>query len=480
MENNLPKGWAISTLQELCNMVYGKGLLTKFLTEDGYPVFGANGIIGKYSKYIYEKPQVIISCRGAASGVVHKTVPFAFVTSNSIVLQLNSNEIDLDYFKSSLVSVDRTKIVTGSAQPQITIENLNDLEIPIAPLPEQQRIVSKLEAVMQKVESNNQRLEKIPVILKRFRQSVLAAAVSGKLTEEWRKENTNVESAKTKITKKKSRTILDDKSKDYELFDLPAKWNWQTISDVADVKGGKRIPKGDKLVEQNTGLPYIKAGDIKNGNVLQNKLEYLLPITQAKIKNYIVATGDILITNVGACIGDIGIVPSELNNANQTENALKLCNHEGVYNFYLCSWLQSPIAQDFIRQTVLSAAQGKLALGRVEVFPIPLPPTEEQKEIVKQVEKLFAFADKLEARYMKAKTMIDKLPQSILAKAFRGELVAQDPNDEPASVLLERIKKEKEKLAAEKKGKKSKEYSIEERPLKIAAEGKAKYKKTKV
>ena len=115
----------------------------------------------------------------------------------------------------------------------------------------------------------------------------------------------------------------------------------------------------------------------------------------------------------------------------------------------------------------------------VKAVEVPLPKLEEQGEIVKRVEQLFAFADKLEARYNKAKAMLDKLPQSILAKAFRGELVAQDPNDEPASVLLEKIKAEKEKLAAEKKGKKSKEYSIEEKPLKIAAEKKVKYNKRK-
>src|SRR5690606_16185907 len=110
------------------------------LTPEGYPVYGANGIIGKYPRYLYEDMKIIISCRGAASGVIHKTVPKSFITSNSIVFILKSNEINLDYFKYSLLSVDRTKIVTGTAQPQITIENLKDLEIPIAPLAEQQRI----------------------------------------------------------------------------------------------------------------------------------------------------------------------------------------------------------------------------------------------------------------------------------------------------------------------------------------------------
>lgn len=88
-----------------------------------------------------------------------------------------------------------------------------------------------------------------------------------------------------------------------------------------------------------------------------------------------------------------------------------------------------------------ATAQPSLSMETIRQVAVQLPPLEEQKEIVKRVEQLFAFADKLEARYTKAKTMIDKLPQSILAKAFRGELVPQNPNDEPASVLLQRIKK---------------------------------------
>ena len=189
MENNLPIGWAEASLKELCKMVYGKGLLTKHLTPEGYLVYGANGVIGKYKIFTYEDPQIIISCRGAASGVIHKTVSKSFITSNSIVLPLFSNEIALDYFKYSLLSVNRSQIVTGSAQPQITIESLNNLNIPIAPLSEQHRIVNKLDALMEKVESNKKRLEKIPLLLKRFRQSVLAAAVSGRLTKDWRNKN---------------------------------------------------------------------------------------------------------------------------------------------------------------------------------------------------------------------------------------------------------------------------------------------------
>jgi type I restriction enzyme S subunit len=97
-----------------------------------------------------------------------------------------------------------------------------------------------------------------------------------------------------------------------------------------------------------------------------------------------------------------------------------------------------------------SAGHKRISISDVKEMVIPLPPLEEQKEIVRQVDKLFALADKVEAHYQKAKARVDKLSQSVLAKAFRGELVPQDPNDEPAEKLLERILEEKAKLVGSK------------------------------
>jgi type I restriction enzyme S subunit len=480
MENNLPENWAETLLSNVVFFQEGPGLRTYQMGKTGMPflnirTFNDDETLdktkckfvkmeefkNKYEHFLLNEGDIVVSSSGTlGKAIVIRKEDLPVMLNTSVIrFRAVSEKIMtqkyLKYFlKSDLFYKQIQEQKTGMAIDNYGPSHLQLMQIVIPPLPEQYRIVSKLDAVMQKVESNKQRLEKIPKLLKRFRQSVLAAAVRGKLTLDWREKNSNVEIDKTKAAKKKNRTFLDDKTRDYNLFDLPSKWNWKTISDVADVKGGKRVPKGEALVDYDTGFPYIKAGDLKFGTVQKHKLEYLLPKTREKIKHYIISKGDVYITNVGACIGDAGIVPDDLDGANLTENALKMCNHEGVYNLFLSYWLQSPIAQDYIQLTILSAAQGKLALGRVEVFPIPLPPIEEQKEIVRRVEQLFAFADKLDARYTKAKTMLDKLPRSILAKAFRGELVPQNPDDEPASVLLERIKAEKEKSAKEKKDKK--------------------------
>jgi type I restriction enzyme S subunit len=201
--------------------------------------------------------------------------------------------------------------------------------------------------------------------------------------------------------------------------------NWEslTIDDVVHVKGGKRLPKGEKLVFEDTGFPYIKAGQLKNGTVNPKKQEYLSKEVQEKISKYIVTTGDVYITVVGACIGDAGKIPKEFNNANLTENAVKLCDFKReVDSDFLAFWMRSYYIQNIISKEIKSGAQGKLAIKRIKTLPFNLPFLQEQKAIVKKIETLFAIADNLEAKVTQAQQRVDRLTQSILAKAFRGEL----------------------------------------------------------
>ena len=116
-------------LQEISTIKYGKGLPTKNLIEDGYPVFGGNGIIGYYDEFLYEKPQILISCRGAASGNILESLPFSFVTSNSLVVELEDYSY-FEFLKQYLIMNPLYGYATGSAQPQITIDNIKNVEIP--------------------------------------------------------------------------------------------------------------------------------------------------------------------------------------------------------------------------------------------------------------------------------------------------------------------------------------------------------------
>ena len=319
--------------------------------------------------------------------------------------------------------------VQGALYPAVKSSDIRSYEIPLPPLAEQQEIATRLDDLLAQVDVIKARLDAIPAILKRFRQAVLAAAVSGKLTEDMRKENSCIDS-------------------DFGTA-IPVVWKKLTISDVAEVKGGKRLPKGDELVTINTGFPYIRAGQLKGGTVLSDEQLYLKPETQKQIAQYIVNTDDVYITIVGACIGDAGIIPAKYNGANLTENAAKLCPFKDcIISKYLAIWLKSPFLQEIVKFEIKSGAQGKLALHRIKSLPLPYPERDEQTEIVNRVEQLFAFADQIEQQVQAAQTRVNQLTQAILAKAFKGELTAAWRAAHPelisgensAEALLEKIK----------------------------------------
>ena len=287
-------------------------------------------------------------------------------------------------------------------------------------------IIAKLDALMQKVESNKQRLEKIPKILKRFKQSVLAAAVGGKLTEDWREKSGIVE-----------------------------EWEEKNLGSITTlVTSGSR---GWAKYYSEKGSTFVRAQNISK-DVLD-----LTDIAFVKLQNAtegirtLIRENDILITITGANVTKTAHVDFNITDAYVSQHVGLVRVKNTVSSKFVYLFL---ISESHGRKQLLASAYGQgkpqLNLDNIKEVQIFLPLIEEQKEIVRRVEQLFAFSEKIETRCTKAKTKLDKLSQCILAKAFRGDLVAQDPKDEPASGLLERIKIEKEKLAAEKKAKKTK------------------------
>ncbi|MEZ8027439.1 restriction endonuclease subunit S [Enterovibrio norvegicus] len=364
----------------------------------------------------------------------------------ALFVNLNIEKPYFVYWYRSIANLIES-LGTGTTVKGIRLEVLRGLDFPLPPLAEQKVIADKLDELLAQVESTKARLDAIPAILKSFRQSVLAAAVSGKLTEEWRGEN---EYSEIQLG-----------------FDIPKSWALQTIEDIANVKGGKRLPKGEELQETNTGFRYVRAGQLKHGTIIngtdaRNRQLYITSNVHEQIKRYTIAEGDAYLTIVGASIGDAGVVPSEFDGANLTENAAKICEFkQPICSSYIGYWLRSQYIQDLIQLEIKSGAQGKLALKRIKTLPFPKVSLKEQAEIVRRVEELFAFADKVEAQVNAAQIRVNNLTQSILAKAFRGELTAEwraaNPDlisgENSAEALLERIKAEREAMKKQPKPK---------------------------
>ena len=340
-----------------------------------------------------------------------------------------------------------------SCQTGFNRDDVVDIEFPLAPLNEQRRIAAKLEEVLSRVDAAQARLNTVPPLLRRFRQSVLAAACSGRLTTDWRMGN-KAKSLEPTLLKslRRDRKLLEasqngsrfksSNSFDWDMFPaLPDTWCWAAAAEIveatAEIVYGIVQP-GPEVVN---GVPYVRGLDIQNGRILIEQLRKTSHEIAKRYERAALKEGDVLLGIIRNT--KVAVVPKALSGANITQGTARLRPSTLVGTGFLAMWLESKYAQDWLHMHYRGIDMPGLNLADVRKLPVPLPPLDEQEEIVRRVEALLKTADALEARYLKAKAHVDKLTQSILAKAFRGELVPQDPNDEPALVLLERIREQR-------------------------------------
>ncbi|AHB92362.1 restriction endonuclease subunit S [Acinetobacter baumannii] len=207
-------------------------------------------------------------------------------------------------------------------------------------------------------------------------------------------------------------------------FELPEGWFNATIQDVAEVKGGKRLPKGKALTDQKTAHAYIRVTDMNNGSIDQSDIRYIDEETYKEISNYFISKDDLYISIAGT-IGLVGDIPNELDGANLTENAAKICSLMGVEKHYLKYVLNSLIAKEQFEDKVTSSGQPKLALFRIRDCKFPLPPLAEQQVIADKLDTLLAQVESIKARLERIPEILKQLRQSVLAAAVSGKLTEE-------------------------------------------------------
>jgi len=289
-------------------------------------------------------------------------------------------------------------------QSSINQTKLKGFDIPLAPLKEQIRIADKLDSMLAKVDAAQTRLDKIPNILKRFRQSILAAATSGKLTEDWR----------------------------------GSEMNWPVTS-LKNVGAGFNYGSSSKSQKEGK-VPVLRMGNLQGGKLDWDKLVYTSD--EKEIEKYLLEPGDVLFnrTNSPELVGKTSIFRGE-KKAIYAGYLIRVKGSSRLNTEYLNHQLNSPHARDYCWQVKTDGvSQSNINAKKLQAYKFHLPEVAEQKEIVHRVESLFSMADTVEKQYHAIRKNTDRLTQSILTKAFRGELVPQDENDEPAEKLLEKIK----------------------------------------
>ncbi|EPD8421362.1 restriction endonuclease subunit S, partial [Salmonella enterica subsp. enterica serovar Kentucky] len=358
------------------------------------------------------------------------------------------------WLKSSTFQGYVNDVSYGVNMPRLGTADGLKAPLRLAPLAEQKIIAEKLDTLLAQIDSTKARLEQIPQILKRFRQAVLAAAVSGNLTAEWRMNNNSniveeeIEKVKNKLIAKK--IIKKDLiySKLDRKYPIPSDWLYVKLQSIATkiTDGEHKTPK-----REPAGQLLISARNIQDGYLKLSDVDYVGDAEFQKLRNRCDPdSGDVLISCSGS-IGRVCLVDENSKYVMVRSVALIKLMQDFVINKYMMYLLQSPLLQKEIEENSKSTAQANLFLGPIKNLGIPLPPVPEQAEIVRRVEQLFAYADTIEKQVNSALTRVNSLTQSILAKAFRGELTAQWRTENPslisgensAAALLEKIKAER-------------------------------------
>ena len=307
--------------------------------------------------------------------------------------------------------VETTDAIKGAT---LNSSKLSSMFVPLPPLAEQIRIVNeikKFEPLIAEYDKLEQQATKLDdEIYDKLKKSILQYAIQGKLVpQDPNDEPANVllERIRAEKRAKLGKKYVDsyiykgDDNCYYEHiagraqdelvevpFDIPYGWSWCRLAIFAQVLGGKRIPAGRQLTNENTGHYYIKVSDMKENTVCLDKLQFVPTDIYPTISRYIINKEDVYITVAGT-IGRVGTIPNELDGANLTENADRIVVDE-IDQHWLVKCLLSDVIQEQIKEATTKVGQPKLAIARIEKFLIPLPPLAEQKRIVAKINEIFA------------------------------------------------------------------------------------------
>ena len=348
---------------------------------------------------------------------------------------------------------------TGTHYPATSDRVVLSQRIPLPPLAEQCRIAARLEEVLAQVNATRERLVKVTTILKRFRQSVLAAACSGRLTEEWREEHPEVVS--------ESSIPLTDNGNIPELPNLPDSWLLTTVGKIASSQYGTSA-RAD--ADAGTGVPILRMSNIQDGRIDLADLKHM-DRKADNIAAFTLQGGDLLFnrTNSPELVGKAAVYDLGIEAVFASYLIRLQCDSTFAISSFVAYWINSPWGRQWARQIRTDGvSQSNINASKLVAMPLPLPPLPEQHEIVRRVEALFAWANAVERRVAAATERVEKLAQATLAKAFRGELVPTEAElargagreYEPASALLARVRGEgKENASKAEAGRRGKRIS---------------------
>ena len=483
-----PSGWIRTSFGEIYELTYGKGLPKAARTAHGdYAVYGSNGVVGHHDTFLVEGPVLIVGRKGAA-GAVSFSAKSCWPIDTTYYVR-DSEHIDIRFSFYLLTSLRLNQFDRSTAIPGLNRDDAYDLVVDLPPLPEQRRIVAKIEELFSELDKGVESLKTAQAQLKVYRQAVLKHAFEGKLTAQWRKENKDkLETPEQLIARiKKEReahyerqlqeweaavkkweeggksgkkpakpqkpleiTEVPDALSD-KLPPLPENWSWVRVGDLCEVvRGGSPRPAGNPRYYDGP-IPFLKVADLtRTAGVYLDTHSFSIKEAGLR-KTRLVEPPILMLSNSGATLGVPKVCRIKTTFNDGIAAFLGLDEDDLLYHYYF--WTSKTSELRAINQ---GAAQPNLNTSLIEETFIPLCSKKEMQIVARDIGRSLSVCDQMAADIDIQLARSEALRQSILKKAFSGQLVSQDPHDEPASVLLDRIRAEREKAEKNNHAKKTK------------------------
>ena len=362
-------------LTSICNPKQWKTIPLSKLTDIGYPVYGANGIIGFFGEYNHKNATIAITCRGATCGAVNMTQPKSYVNGNAMCLDDIDDSIRIKYLFYSMQAYDFTKIISGSAQPQITREGIRKVEITIHSLNEQEKIIRELDTIQRLIDQKRMQIEKIDNLIR-------------------------------------SRFI--------ELFgDMylnSLEWTEVTLEFISDIVSG--ITKGRKIkTAELREVPYMAVSNVKNGYIDWTTVK-TIEVTEQEINQYRLLPDDVLMTEGGDPdkVGRGAIIREPLENCIHQNHIFRVrLNERVILPVFFAEYLQHQRAKRYFlgcaKQTTGIAS---INMKQLRNLPVLMPPLELQNQFAAFV----AQTDKSKLAVEKSLKQLEILKKSLMQQYF--------------------------------------------------------------
>ena len=446
--DDLPKGWALTSVGELFQIVgggtpstknpeYWKGNIPWISSAD---IYGLKKIVPRRSinqnaiknsaAHLVPKGSIIVVTRVSLGRVAICDTPISFSQDcHALIPKTDSVDPEFALFYLSQAVQTFQSQSRGTTISGVTVNVVSSLPFPLPPLAEQQHIVARVEALLMHINAARDRLSRVPLIMKKFRQAVLATACSGKLTDGWRGENPSAEPATVlleKISVQQEKKKIDHLKKmeplNGELNDLPENWSWTQIGFITEsMKNG--VYKTPDFYKDD-GFPCLRMYNIEDGTIVWKNIKHM-DLTEDEINTYLLKQNDILINRVNSreLVGKSALMTEKIEPCVYESKNIRL----RMYNEEICSqyavyWLQVNAQKYFNLNAQQTVGMASINQDQIASMPIPLPPLAEQHEIVRRVGLLFERADAIDREVVAAGRRCERLTQAVLGKAFAGKL----------------------------------------------------------